>query len=174
MPDPCPHQRCQRCTVPCAWASALALPAALALFALASCRSAPTQRTITVTSDPPGATVWLNDVEIGRTPAKASSRFYGTYDVKLELPDHQPVHEPRRARPPIHEWPGPDLLAQLSPFRLTDDVRWHFVLEPSLEQTTEPERLQTDLIDRARGLQRETRASSGAHDTESRVGPSDR
>ncbi len=36
------------------------------------------QRTITITSDPPGALVWLNDREIGRTPLDVNFVYYGT------------------------------------------------------------------------------------------------
>ncbi len=41
------------------------------------------ERTITITSDPPYALVWLNDEEIGRTPVTVPFTFYGKYDVRL-------------------------------------------------------------------------------------------
>ncbi|MFB3120043.1 MAG: PEGA domain-containing protein [Stenotrophomonas maltophilia] len=39
-----------------------------------------------ITSEPPGALVWLNDREIGRTPVDVDFEFYGRYDVRLHLP----------------------------------------------------------------------------------------
>ncbi len=42
------------------------------------------ERLITVKSKPAGAIVYLNDEEIGRTPATVPFRFYGVYDVRLE------------------------------------------------------------------------------------------
>ncbi len=42
------------------------------------------ERLITVSSQPPGALVYLNDEEVGRTPVTVPFRFYGVYDVRLE------------------------------------------------------------------------------------------
>lgn len=42
------------------------------------------ERLITVTSQPAGALVYLNDEEVGRTPVTVPFRFYGVYDVRLE------------------------------------------------------------------------------------------
>ncbi len=58
----------------------------LAILALAAVCMGPTgcvQRTITITSDPPHAIVWLNDEEIGRTPVTVPFTFYGKYDVRI-------------------------------------------------------------------------------------------
>ncbi len=112
-------------------------------------------RKIRVTSDPPGATVWLNDVEIGRTPAEADFTFYGRYDVRLEKDGYEPLWTSRKAGAPIWQWPGPDLIAEAIPLRFDDVVEWHFELTPALESTTDPETLDADLIERAQQLGRE-------------------
>jgi hypothetical protein len=109
-------------------------------------------RKIRVTSEPPGATVWLNDVEIGQTPAEADFFFYGRYDIRLELEGHEPLWTNRRADSPVHEWPGIDLVAEALPLRFDNTVEWHFVLEPALESAAEPESLRADLIHRANEL----------------------
>lgn len=125
-------------------------PLALAtLLSLAACTP---QRRITITSDPPGARVWLNDTEIGVTPASAAFKFYGAYDVRLELPGYEPLHVAKRANAPIQEQPGIDFLALLLPFEKKHEVTWHFPLTPSLEQTQTPEALESGLIDRARAM----------------------
>lgn len=43
------------------------------------------ERTITITSEPSGALVHLNDEEVGRTPLTVPFTFYGVYDVRLEM-----------------------------------------------------------------------------------------
>jgi len=111
--------------VPHAAAMLLSLSAACAM--LSGCL----ERTIRVTSEPPGALVWLNDVEIGRTPAEARFKFYGIYDVRLELAGYEPVHEGREAVAPFYEYTGPDAIASALPTRIHNTVEWHFDLSPS-------------------------------------------
>jgi len=127
------------------------------------------QRRIRVTSEPPGAVVWLNDTEIGRTPAEAEFTFYGDYDVRLELPGYSPVHEMRRTKAPFHEYPGPDLIAEVLPRKFETVFEWHFDLEPVPERTQAPEELEADLIERARQMRSQTEqhgqaANDGASD----------
>lgn len=124
----------------------------LALLALPGC----IQRRIRVTSEPPGAVVWLNDTEIGRTPAEAEFTFYGSYDVRLELEGYAPVHEARRTPAPFYEYPGPDLIAEILPHTFENIVAWHFDLEPTPERTAPPEELEADLLGRARELRGRT------------------
>lgn len=114
------------------------------------------QRSIRVTSDPPGAVVWLNDTEIGRTPTEAEFTFYGDYDVRLELDGYSPVHEMRRTVAPFHEYPGPDLIAEVLPHKFETVFEWHFDLEQIPERTQSPEQLEADLIERARQLRSQT------------------
>lgn len=108
------------------------------------------ERTIHVTSEPSGALVWLNDVEIGRTPAEARFKFYGTYDVRVELPGYEPVHEGRDAKAPFYEYPGPDAIATVLPMRLHNRVEWHFDLTPSA--TSNSPAAESELIGRAHAL----------------------
>jgi hypothetical protein len=109
------------------------------------------ERTIHVTSDPPGALVYLNDVEIGRTPVETSFLYFGTYDVRLRLDGYEPIVTSKRAKAPIYEMPGPDLLASAWPGRISTDIRWHFDLTPA---PTGPE-AEADLLDRARSLRQQ-------------------
>ena len=57
--------------------------AILALWAVCLGPAGCVQRSITITSDPPHAIVWLNDEEIGRTPVTVPFTFYGKYDVRI-------------------------------------------------------------------------------------------
>lgn len=126
----------------------------VSLLALTGC----VDRKIRITSEPPGARVWLNDTEIGTTPAEADFRFYGRYDVRLEKAGYEPLWTDKKAYAPVWQYPGIDLAADLIPLRFDDTVKWHFDLEPSLESTSEPEALRTDLVDRANELRERTAA----------------
>lgn len=130
----------------------LVLLAAGALVPLSGCL----ERRIRVTSEPPGAIVWLNDREIGRTPVETPFTFYGTYDVRLELDGFEPVQAPRKASAPVYEWPGFDLLAEMWPGRIRTDIDWHFDLEPALERSLEPAVVERDLIERAAEMRART------------------
>lgn len=127
-------------------------------FLPCSCLAAPfiltgcVERTIHVTSEPPGAIVWLNDVEIGRTPVETEFTFYGNYDVRLRLEGYEPIASNREAKAPVYDWPGIDLLAEAAPMRIDSNVNWHFVLTPMPEKAEGVDRdaVQRDLIERAR------------------------
>lgn len=92
------------------------------------------ERTITITSDPPGALVWLNDVEAGRTPLETDFTYYGVYSVRLHREGYEPLVTTRKADAPLYEWPVADLAAEAWPQKITTDIRWHFVLEPAAER----------------------------------------
>ncbi len=116
------------------------------------CLSGCIERRIRVTSEPPGAIVWLNDREIGRTPVETGFTFHGDYDVRLALQGYEPVHTERRAEAPVHEWPGIDLVAHALPVKFDNTIEWHFDLEPSLELTQERDAYETELVERAERL----------------------
>ena len=110
------------------------------------------ERQIRVTSTPPGARVWLNDQEIGVTPCESGFTFYGGYDLRLEKPGYEAIHELRSAKAPLHEYPVVDLAATAAPSKLSNTITWHFDLTPVAERSRDPELALTDLIDRAADL----------------------
>ncbi len=117
------------------------------------------QRRIHVTSDPPGATVWLNGVEVGRTPVAAEFTFYGTYDVRLHKDGHEPVAASKWAVMPWYEIPPVDFVAMALPWTVSTNVRWDFDLAPSPDLAAPgAEGARADLLERADDL----RARSGA------------
>ena len=86
-------------------------------------------RTLSITSDPPGALVHLNDREVGYTPVRVPFDFYGVYDVRLRRVGYQPLWTTAHARAPWWETPPIDLVADVT----TDAdvvIDWHFELEP--------------------------------------------
>lgn len=86
------------------------------------------ERTIHVTSEPPGAMVWVNDVEVGRTPVDVEYEWEGAYDVRLMLEGYEGVWEKRIVKGEAHDLPGLDLLATVAPARFRSEARWHFEL----------------------------------------------
>jgi hypothetical protein len=102
---------------------------ALAAAGLGGCRT----RTLEITSDPPGALVWLNDEQVGRTPLETGFVHYGAYDVRLRLEGYNPIVTHRTAGAPLVDQPGPDFVSQAFP----GDSRtvWHFKLDPLPELT---------------------------------------
>lgn len=89
------------------------------------------QRTIEITSEPTGAQVYLNDVEVGRTPLEVGFTYFGTYDVRLRKDGYEPLITSAKTDAPMHEWPGFDLVAMAWPDTKETRIRWHFAMEPS-------------------------------------------
>jgi hypothetical protein len=125
-----------------------AIMAAAAIPLLAGC----IERRIVVTTDPPGALVWINDQEVGRTPLETGFRFYGQYELRVHKEGHEPIVAVRTASAPWYEYPGPDLVVGALPLRTRSEVRWHFDLVPSEEPGPEST---AALVERARGFRDE-------------------
>ncbi len=103
------------------------------------------QRTISITSEPDGALVHLNDEEVGRTPLRVPYLFYGTYDVRLEKDGCKPLWTKQKTKAPWWEAPGPDLLAEMIPNNKVEQ-NWHFDLETITAAEEEA------LVDRAQAM----------------------
>lgn len=101
-----------------------------ALAAMVAANAACVRRTVSITSEPSGALVLLNDREIGRTPVTAEILYYGEYDLQLRLEGHAPLDTSATAKAPPWDWIGPDLVAELLPIDLVSRNEWHFTLVP--------------------------------------------
>ncbi len=119
----------------------LSLAACAGACALTGCL----ERRLHITSEPPGALVHLNDVEVGRTPCEVDFEFYGVYDVRLTLDGYEPLMTSAEAKVAAHELPVIDLAALLLPVKFKNDVRWNFTLSRADEDTDA-------LLERARAL----------------------
>lgn len=118
------------------------------------------RRTITITSEPEGALVWLNDREIGRTPVTVDFLYYGRYDVRLEADGYQPMMTSGKARAPVWDMVGVDLAAALMPFEMRSEVAWHYDMQPVDAD-------QAELVERARSMRRELGVGDEPADGES-------
>ena len=88
------------------------------------------ERTITITSTPPGSLLYLNDEEVGRTPVTVPFRFYGVYDVRLEHDGYKPLWTKHSAHQPVWDYMGPDLIAEAIP-GVKSQQTWHFDMQPN-------------------------------------------
>ncbi|MBN2584163.1 MAG: PEGA domain-containing protein [Planctomycetes bacterium] len=66
-------------------------------------------RSITIETQPPGAVVWLNDNEVGRTPVTAPFTWYGVYSIRMELEGYEPLVVNERVAAPWYQWMFIDL-----------------------------------------------------------------
>lgn len=110
-------------------------------------------RRVSITSEPIGATVTVNDIEIGRTPVEADFTYYGVYDVLVTKDGFEPLRAKARAKAPLYEFPPVDLAASATNAERV--VRWHFALTPALERKLTTEEFERGLMDRARTLRNE-------------------
>ena len=103
------------------------------------------ERLISITSEPSGALIHLNDEEVGRTPLTVPFTFYGTYDVRLEADGYKPLWTQRKAATPWWETLGIDLIAEALPDGKSH-LKWHFEME------LEPVLDEAGMLDRARQM----------------------
>jgi len=129
--------------------SSFAPAAAIAcLISLTGCL----ERRVSIISEPAGATVTANDVELGRTPLEADFTHYGEYDVKVEKEGFEPLRILANASAPFYEYAPFDFIAMALPFTIEDTVPWKFTLTPALESTQTHEELNKGVIQRAHAL----------------------
>jgi hypothetical protein len=102
------------------------LLALLVALPLAGC----VRRTLTITSEPPGALTYVNDREIGRTPATVDFLYYGEYDVRLVLEGYETLSTSGQAKAPWWDTIGVDLIAEMVPGEQHSQVHWHYELSP--------------------------------------------
>lgn len=128
-------------------ARAASIAAAVGIIAACALPAGCVRRTITITSEPAGALVWLNEREVGRTPVTVDFTYYGRYDVQLERDGYEPRMTSAVARAPLWDLPGPDFFAELVPVELHSRTEWHFDLTPRDDRVDH-------LLDRADDLRR--------------------
>lgn len=90
------------------------------------------ERTVSINSEPPGATVILNDQEVGKSPVKVPFTWYGDYDIILRKEGYETIKTSKRLNAPWYQTPGIDIFAEvLVPFTIHDDRELDtFVMNP--------------------------------------------
>lgn len=89
------------------------------------------RRKLTVHTEPQGAVIWLNDEEIGRSPATVDFLWYGDYDVVARLKGYEALRTHQRIVEPWYQAPGIDFIAEvLYPGWIVDSREMQFEMKP--------------------------------------------
>ena len=106
------------------------------------------ERSIDVTSNPPGALVTANDQEIGRTPFSRQFVWYGTFDVQVRKEGYQTLKTQTPVIAPWWQWIPFDFLVEILPVRLEDHHEVSYTLKPFSDEHANPEAM----VRQAQGL----------------------
>jgi hypothetical protein len=102
------------------------------------------RRSLTISTEPPGALVFLNDQEIGHSKVSTDFLWYGDYDVTIRKKGYATLATHWNIEPPWYQIIPLDFFAEvLWPGHLHDQHVRHFKLEPATTPTQE------ELINRA-------------------------
>ena len=85
---------------------------------------------VIVTSEPTGATVSMNGVNLGRTPVEQPFLWFWYYDFVAEKKGYEIAGVRKRFRSPVWLWPPLDLVMEAMPFYVPSVKRVHIILEP--------------------------------------------
>jgi hypothetical protein len=122
---------------------ALALVSAVAL-------SGCVEHRLTINTTPQGATVVLNDQDIGTSPVTVPFNWYGDYWVRISKDGYETLDTHRELKAPLHDYFPFDFFAEiLYPGRIVDSYEWRFAL------ATKEYPARDTLIENARSLRNE-------------------
>lgn len=120
------------------------IPLVLMLIMLSVC-SGCVVRELTIKSDPPGATVYINGREEGKTPLNKTFEFYGSREITLRMDGYKTSGNTAKLSAPWYEYFPLDFVFEvLLPLRITNRHEYSFALEPLPESPPE------ELLERAK------------------------
>ncbi|MDG2409095.1 MAG: PEGA domain-containing protein [Pirellulales bacterium] len=106
---------------------------------------------MTISSNPPGAIVKVDDVEVGRTPVSTSFIYYGTRKIQLSKAGYETLTVLQPIPTPWYQWPGVDFFSEhFSPGKINDDRLFSYNMEPAIVVPTD------QLLDRAQELRQQS------------------
>lgn len=116
---------------------------AAALPASAGC----VERRFVVTTNVPGAQVYVNNVAIGPSPADSRWDYPGRYELRAVAQGYEPLRVYKQVNPKWYEYPGLDFIFEaLWPFHIEDVRRFELELVPATQVRTD------ELLDAANRL----------------------
>jgi PEGA domain len=108
------------------------------LCLLLACLPGCVERTVSITTEPHGATVFLNDEEIGQSPVKVPFTWYGDYEIIVRKPGYKTLQTHQKIKAPWYQTPVIDIFAEcLVPFTIHDERTLPVY---SLEPETKPDK----------------------------------
>ncbi|MBN1817877.1 MAG: PEGA domain-containing protein [Sedimentisphaerales bacterium] len=111
------------------WTRLLRQGILLLALSVAAALSGCVERRLTIQTQPPGATVLLNDEEIGASPVTVSFNWYGDYRVQCIKPGYAVLTTHRELKAPVHDtFPLDFFYGVLWPGRILDEFEWTFEL----------------------------------------------
>lgn len=121
---------------------------AIAAIATTGC----VRRRMQVRTNPPGATVSVDNQVIGTTPAASSFTYYGTREFRIEKDGFRTETIRRKFKPPWYQWPGLDFISEtLWPGEVRDERIIDVQLVPRELAPTD------EIINRADALRNQSR-----------------
>jgi len=128
----------------------LSAPLAVVLIASAAMLTGCVERELTINTEPAGATVILNDEQIGTSPVTVSFNWYGDYNVRITKEGYETLKTHRELKGPWYDaFPFDFFFQIISPERIVDSYEWTFELEPKIQPTRD------QLIQNAQKLKKE-------------------
>ena len=87
------------------------------------------RRRLTVTSEPSGAVVYLNNKEIGKTPIATNFLYSGTYNIRCYKEGYETTEKKYTTGTPWYLWPGFDFFSEnFVPGEIRDEQSCHVEL----------------------------------------------
>jgi hypothetical protein len=109
------------------------------------------RRRMTLRSSPAGATVYIDDQQIGTTPVSTSYVYYGTRKIQLVKDGYETLTVKQKFKPPWYQIAGVDFVTEnLIPYEFRDERVVEFEMQP------QPVVPATELLERAQQLRRAT------------------
>ena len=99
----------------------------IAALALSGC----VRRALTIKTDPPGASVYINDELKGQSPVSYDFMWYGWHRVMIRKEGYERLDDRRLIRAPVYLWIPFDLAMELLPFPIHDQRTWSYMLTPA-------------------------------------------
>jgi hypothetical protein len=88
------------------------------------------ERKLTIKSNPPQATVYFNDKQMGKTPTDFDFEWYWTHKVELKKEGYQSVNNYEQIKAPVYMWIPLDLFMEIMPFKIRDYRTLTYELKP--------------------------------------------
>ena len=85
---------------------------------------------MTINSNPPGATVYVDGHQLGKTPVSTDFTYYGTRNIRLEMDNYQTMVVKQKVTPPWYEFPPFDFFSEtFSANEVKDHHMWTYDLQ---------------------------------------------